>query len=242
MFDLSWSSWGASVIGPSHAKNGIPNQDFWVVRRFKWGNVVVVSDGLGSKPHSDHGSKSACFAVIDAAKSYHANPEADIVDILRLIHANWLVRIAPFSSSDCSSTCLFAIQLADVITLGRLGDGMIAFCGASLKSSFILDEKKQDSFSNYTNSLQREFQPELWETIRVEGAECKAIVLCTDGISDDLLPEKRMDFAQSLYSSYADMEAAKRKSDLNRWLNRWPVPGHTDDKTIAGLFRKEGHR
>jgi len=242
MFDLTWSSWGTSVIGPAHAKTGIPNQDFWMVRRYKWGNVVVVSDGLGSKPHSDHGSKAACLSVLDAAEIYQNNPEAGIADILRLIHANWLVKIAPFSSSDCSSTCLFAIQIAGVITLGRLGDGMIVVYGDSQKSSFVLDEKKQDSFSNYTNSLQREFQPELWEIVSVESAECKAIILCTDGISDDLLPEKRINFAQELYSTYTNVEAAKRKRDLKRWLNRWPVPGHSDDKTIAVLFRKEDTR
>ena len=70
MLDQLWNSWGASVIGPLHVKAGIPNQDSWMARRYKWGNVVVVSDGLGSKAHSDHGSKAACLAVFEAAKSY----------------------------------------------------------------------------------------------------------------------------------------------------------------------------
>mgnify|MGYP006182257721 CR=1 FL=1 len=242
MLDFIWNSWGATAIGPLHVKAGIPNQDSWMVRRYKWGNVVAVSDGLGSKMHSDQGSKAACLAVFEAAKSYHNNPEAKIDDILRLIHANWLIKIAPFSPSDCSATCLFAIQGEGVITLGRLGDGMIAVCGESEKSCLILDDNKQDSFSNFTYCLQQEFKSDQWETATVESAECKAVMLCTDGISDDLLPETQMIFAQELYSTYVDLELDERKRDLRRWLREWPVPGHSDDKTIASLYRQAGSK
>ena len=238
MSDRIWSSWGVSVTGPLHVKTTIPNQDSWMARQYKWGNVLVVSDGLGSKAHSDHGSKIACLAVFEAAKSYQNNPDANIIDILRLIHANWLVKIAPFTPSECSATCLFAIQFEGVVTLGRLGDGMIAAFGEVEGNDLILSDNKQDSFSNYTNSLQQEFSPNNWEIVTIKSAECKAIVLCTDGISDDLLPEKQIMFAQEVYSTYSDLKSEERIQDLKRWLNDWPVPGHTDDKTIACLFKK----
>ncbi len=235
-----WDYFGETIIGPLHVKAGIPNQDSWMARQYKWGNIVVVSDGLGSKAHSDHGSKAACLAVFDAAKIFQKNPDANIVDILRLIHANWLVKIAPYSSSDCSATCLFAIQIEGVITLGRLGDGMIAALGETDGNHLILSDNKQDSFSNYTNSLQKDFRPELWETARVESTTCNAVVLCTDGISDDLLPEKQINFAQELYSTYTNLKQKERRKDIKRWLNEWPVPGHSDDKTIVCLFKKGG--
>ena len=237
MLDSIWDSWGASVIGPLHIKNGMPNQDSWMIRQYKWGRVVVVSDGLGSKPYSDYGSKAACLAVHEAAKSYQNNQQAKIADILRLIHANWLVKVAPFFPSDCSATCLFAIQIDEVITLGRLGDGMIAVYGESEKDCFILSDDKMDSFSNYTYSLHHEFKPDLWETTTIEASRCKAVVLCTDGVSDDLLAETQMAFAQELYYSYRDLAPAERKKDLRRWLSNWPVLGHSDDKTIACLFK-----
>ena len=208
-----------------------------MVRKYKLGNIIV-SDGLGSKSHSDHSSKIACLAVFEAAKSYQNNPDANMIDILRLIHANWLVRIAPFTSSECSATCLFAMQHGGVVTLGRLGDGMIAVFGEVEGKDLILSDNKEDSFSNYTNSLQQEFKPNQWEVMTVKTAECQAIVLCTDGISDDLLPEKQMIFAQEVYSTYSDLKSEERIQDLKRWLNDWPVPGHTDDKTIACLFKK----
>lgn len=242
MSDSVWSSWGACVIGPLHIKNGIPNQDSWMARQYKWGNVVVVSDGLGSKPHSDHGSKAACLSVFEAAKTYQKNRQANIADILKLIHANWLIKVAPLSPSDCSATCLFAIKIEGIITLGRLGDGMIAVYGDSKKDCLILSDNKQNSFSNYTYSLHHEFKPDQWETTTIEVSICKAVVLCTDGISDDLLPEKQMIFVQELYSSYTDIAPAERNKDIRRWLNDWPVPGHSDDKTIACLFKRGGSR
>ncbi len=235
-----WGYWGETEIGPLHLKKGVPNQDSWMARRYKWGNVVVVSDGLGSKVHSDHGSKAACLAVFETAKSFQNNPDASIVDILRLIHANWLVKIAPYSSSDCSATCLFAIQIEGLITLGRLGDGMIVTLGKTEENHRILRDSKQDSFSNYTNSLQQEFKPEQWETATIESATCNAIVLCTDGICDDLLPEKQINFAREFYSTYIKLKPKERRKDIKRWLNEWPVPGHSDDKTIACLFKKGG--
>lgn len=238
MHEFIWNSCGISIIGPLHIKEGIPNQDSWMSRRYKWGNVVVVSDGLGSKAHSDHGSRAACLAVFEAARSYQNNPDANIVDILRLIHAKWIVNIAPFSPSECSATCLFAIQIKEHITLGRLGDGMIAAFGETEANHLILSEDKQDSFSNYTNSLQREFKPDQWETKMIESAGCNAVVLCTDGISDDLLPEKQMLFAKEFIVFYGSMTPYRRILGIRKMLNEWPVPGHSDDKTIACLFKK----
>ena len=240
MLDQCWNSWGASVIGPLHVKVGIPNQDSWMARRYKWGNVVVVSDGLGSKPHSEHGSKAACLAVFEAAKSFRNNPDANIVDIMRLIHANWLVKIAPFSPSDCLATCLFAIQIEGIISLGRLGDGMIAALGETEENHLILSDNKQDSFSNYTNSLHREFKPDQWETATIESAACNAVVLCTDGISDDILPQKEHEFTEEFVREYSNMTPHKRVLKIKKMLKEWPVPGHSDDKTIACLFKKGG--
>src|SRR5690606_36708505 len=104
----------------------------------------------------------------------------------------------------------------------------------------VLSDNKKNSFSNCTNSPQQEIRPDKRETATIESAACNAVVLCTDGISDDLLPEKQMVFAQELYSTYADLESEERKRDLKCWLNEWPVPGYSDDKSIACLFKKGG--
>lgn len=238
MLSHKWNFWGATVRGTLHVIEGIPNQDSWMSRRYKWGNVIVVSDGLGSKKHSEYGSKAACLAVFEAAKCYQSNPEANIVNVLQLIHAIWLVKIAPYSPSECSATCLFAIQTDRFITLGRLGDGMIAICGEDEASSLVLRDNKEDSFSNCTNSLQQEFEPDEWEISSIDNSDCKAVVLCTDGVSEDLLSEMQINFAQELSYTYADLETKQRRRDLKLWLNEWPGRGHSDDKTIACLYKR----
>ena len=213
MSDSMWGTWGASVIGPMHVKRGIPNQDAWMARQYKWGNVVVVSDGLGSKSHSDHGSKAACLSVFEAAKNYNNNRQANVTDLLRLIHANWLVRVSPYHPSDCSATCLFAIQIETQLTLGRLGDGLIVAHGNDSNDCLILSDDKEDSFSNFTHCLGHDFKPEQWETMTKDIHNCRAVILCTDGIADDLLPDKHCVFAHELYFNYREISAAKRKKD-----------------------------
>jgi serine/threonine protein phosphatase PrpC len=240
MNKFMWRSWGYSVIGPWHRKNGISNQDFYLKRRYSWGTVVVVSDGLGSKPRSDVGAKAACQAVIDAAKVYKENKNADFSCIARLIHACWLLRISPFLPDDCSATCLFAIQIENEIKLGRLGDGMIIVYGKN--DSFSMTEDKEDTFSNITQCLNYEFQPEQWELKSVHSDDIEAVLLCTDGISDDLISDYRIDFAREIYKIYSGMNYTKRRKDVLKWLNNWPVPGHLDDKTIACLYKTGGRK
>ena len=46
----------ASVKGVLHENANIPNQDAYSVKKYKFGTILVVSDGLGSKKHSDIGS------------------------------------------------------------------------------------------------------------------------------------------------------------------------------------------
>jgi len=235
----AFKSWGASLIGPSHLKLGLPNQDAWMSRHYSWGDVVTVSDGLGSRPRSNVGAKAACLSVFEAAKAYHICPEAKIEDILRLVHSHWLVKIAPLEPHECSATCLFVIRLSGKCLLAQLGDGLIAVCGKSSDEPIFLNDNKEDSFSNFTYGLGLEFMPDQWQTRTVMTEHCNAFVLCTDGISDDLLPEKQSVFARELYLSYRDCSYQKRTSDLYRWLKNWPVPGHSDDKTVACLFKKE---
>jgi len=246
MRDYVWNSWGASVIGPQHAKAGLPNQDFWLARRYKGGNVIAVSDGLGSKPHSDHGSRAVCRAVCEAAKHYRKNPPADVVDLLRHIHANWLGQLPPHAVSECSATCLFAVRSHGRLTLGRLGDGMIVVHGESPRDSFVLSEDKEDSFANCTHALGSELRPREWETVTIEEAQCKAVLIYTDGIVEGIAmdgdrgPESHLEFTRELSSQYMALSPGDIRKDLKKWLGQWSFPDNYDDKTIACLFKQEG--
>jgi serine/threonine protein phosphatase PrpC len=158
--------------------------------------------------------------------------------MLRLIYANWQINTAPFEINDCLTTCLFVIRMHGMCHIGQLGDGMIVVCGETKAESLLIKDEKEDSFSNVTQSLGLTHTPEEWRTHVIPEHRCKAVVLCSDGISDDLRPEKQIDFAESVWQEYSSVSYQNRTWSVNSWLKNWPVPFHSDDKTIACLYRK----
>jgi serine/threonine protein phosphatase PrpC len=233
-----WKYWGMSATGPLHIKMKLENQDCWMARDYKWGQVVVVSDGLGSKLHSAYGSRTACRAVLEASKIFANHSEARIDNLPALIHAIWILKTAPYKYSDCAATCLFVIHYGGNLIIGRLGDGMIAALSENGRESILLSDDKQDSFTNYTYCLHADFHAEKWEMQILDASLYKGVLLCTDGISEDLLSDRKIEFAQDVYSNYTDCSSIERNTDIRRWLHEWPVKGHTDDKTIACLYKK----
>ena len=217
-----WITWGVTTIGPSHERSGLPNQDFWSSETFEWGDVVVVADGLGSLPKSDLGSRAICRSVIEASKIFFKSKTNNIEnirieDFLRLINAIWLAEISPHRSRECSSTCLFAILNGDMILLGQLGDGLI-IASSNNSNGKILNESKEDSFSNVTYSIRSNFQFEQWRYAFLNASDYKSVLLCTDGISDDLVPGTEHEFAKRIYEEYNDNIPRKRYYKILDWL------------------------
>ena len=62
------------------------------------------------------------------------------------------------------------------------------------------------------------------------------IMLATDGVADDLLPEKRSSFINFLVAQYGGLPATERSRALAKSLREWPTPRHLDDKTVAVLW------
>ncbi len=233
-----WKAFGASVRGPGHARKSIANQDaFRAVHHF-WGDVVVVSDGVGSLPTSDYGSATACRAVIESAKMWN-EMNSDTNTLIEQIHTKWLSLVKPFDPNSCSATCLFAIRpVKGPIVLGMLGDGLIGV----LKNNdeFIeFNEDKNEGFSNQTNALTKTTPANLWQTAFIPQEDCSAIVLCTDGVADDLIPEKREGFVRHIYHQGGKNNIIKATRDLRKMLENWPVPKHSDDKTLVCYYRHQ---
>lgn len=61
----NWTMLAASAIGSAHVRDGVPNQDYCLVREFGngWG-VAVVCDGAGSHSYSHIGSRFICWEAI----------------------------------------------------------------------------------------------------------------------------------------------------------------------------------
>ena len=195
---VNWNIFGASVRGPGHVRTSMPDQDAFTVFYRIWGSGAVVSDGVGSCPKSQYGSAAACRAVVHAAKSW-VKKERGMDAFLSSIHSKWLSGIQPFVPRECAATCLFAIcpRQANRLQLGMIGDGLIAVLKKD-GSYHELCEDKGDCFSNQTDSLSAHTQAGQWQTACLNQDECRAVLLCTDGVADDLLPERRADFLRHI--------------------------------------------
>jgi serine/threonine protein phosphatase PrpC len=102
-----------------------------------------------------------------------------------------------------------------------------------------MEDVKTEFFSNVTECLNDSYNARAWEIKEIPAEGVEVILLCTDGIANDIEPEKRHDFALSIYECYKVMERKKRSREITKWLNEWPVPGHSDDKTLACLYRSD---
>ena len=229
-----WNGWGVSVKGPLHKINKIPNQDSWSYRKLSWGSIGVVSDGLGSHPYSHIGSKAVCNAVIEAAKISFSNKTNSIKDInphlfFKLINSIWLMKIHPYLPGESSATCLFAIQKNDKILLAQLGDGLIV--AISDNESVVLNN--ENDFSNITNSMSENFCEDNWNYKILNSNIFASMLMVTDGISDDLIKDKIIDFSNNICDEYNNYDPTERYYRISNWLRNWPTPKHTDDKTLV---------
>jgi len=72
--------------------------------------------------------------------------------------------------------------------------------------------------------------------MRIEApATGRAVVLVSDGVSDDLEPARLGGFVEWLVAEVGGLPRPSRRRLLRRELDNWPVPHHLDDKTVAVL-------
>lgn len=231
----TWRFFGASVRGPGHIRDGLPNQDAWRGSALKGADVIVVCDGLGSKPHSDHGAKQACRAVVSSVVQWCASPGAPLKALLRLIHATWSLRVHPHEESDCATTCLLAVAGSDGrIHVAQLGDGLSL---VSQPESLHRVGHDRAGFGNETTGLGIARRLSDWATYEGQQDQVHSVLLATDGIADDLDSSKLKGFSDYVHATYSGLPPRQRWLRLSRDLRDWPTPLHSDDKTLAFLWR-----
>ena len=223
---------GASVIGPGHIASGQPNQDAILMRHRSDSWLAVVSDGMGSRPHSDFGSKCATRAVLAAVKSLSF--DVTDKDFIHFIYKYWLSLLGDTRANDAVATCLVAWGLASgEARLFQLGDGAVIYHGVD---SGVLVSRDKAAFGNETTGLgaSRKYSDWCCRTVMLD-VEHHAIALLTDGISDDV-----SDTSGFLEHTALQLRTKGRrygKSWMQKQLEEWPTPAHSDDKTMALIQR-----
>jgi serine phosphatase RsbU (regulator of sigma subunit) len=156
--------------------------------------------------------------------------------LVRLTHSLWQLKVAPLAPAECATTCLFAHLRPDGrLLFGGIGDGLVLIrdgAGQVRTTSEVLRD-----FSNETSALGISRSVTDWRFDEVPFAPGSIAVLATDGVSEDLIPERRADFAAFLVERLSPLKQSARTTALRKMLHEWPTSSHIDDLTLAVLWR-----
>ena len=227
---------GCSVIGPAHKQENHPNQDAAMIRGIKHGWCIAVCDGLGSKALSHIGSRSATQQVRKILRQPQTELCATPLQISQEIQESWLKEFGNHFKV-FATTCLWAhVRQDGKGKAAQVGDGMLL-----LKENGVLRviTPPRDGFGNQTQTLAQANTAD-WATTQFQFVQPgDGVLLMTDGISDDLIPDQLEGFFDVVYQQLKSSNKRRCKRWLTKELYEWSTPKHGDDKSIAGIFRTE---
>jgi serine/threonine protein phosphatase PrpC len=226
---------GSSVIGPAHQQDNLPNQDAVMVHGIPGGWCIAVCDGLGSRALSHIGSRKAAQLVRTALRQQ--KPESmpsSSMHRSQTIQQSWLDEFAE-NSSPYETTCLWAQVCSNGYgKAAQVGDGLLL-----VKADGVLQivTPPRDGFGNQTQTLAQAKAGD-WITTEFQFSRPgDGVLLMTDGISDDLIPDQLEGFFDAVYLQLKCSNKRRCKRWLTKELEDWSTPKHGDDKSIAGIFR-----
>ncbi|MDH0122087.1 PP2C family serine/threonine-protein phosphatase [Stutzerimonas stutzeri] len=227
------SAGGASIRGPSHQLDDAPNQDALCVSGSRGGWCVAVADGLGSRPLSHIGSQKAVQLFRQLARQRQDMPHGEVILALR---DAWLAHFG-----DCyrahETTCLWArVDASGRGAAGQVGDGLLLVKNQGVFQ--VLTDQRQ-GFGNQTTTLAQADTQGCCSTELELSKPGDGVLLMTDGISDDLIPEQLEPFFDAIYQRQLRYNKRRMRQWLTRELHNWSTPRHSDDKSIAGIFRTD---
>lgn len=224
---------GASVPGPAHILDDIPNQDALCVSGCSGGWCIAVADGLGSRPLSHLGSNKAVQQFRRLARS-----QADILpeQVGLKLQEEWLAHFGA-NYSLYETTCLWAKVDAQGRGLaGQVGDGLLL---VRSRGEFRVITEQRQGFGNQTETL-AQTDPAAISSLQFDLVfPGDGVLLMTDGISDDLIFEQLEPFFEAIYRRQIRSSKRQMRQWLTRELNGWSTPLHGDDKTLVGIFRMD---
>lgn len=195
---------GASVRGPAHSQDGTPNQDALLVSGCNGGWCIAVADGLGSRPLSHLGSRKAVQLFRRLARREPDSLPADIGSVLR---TQWLEHFAG-NHRLYETTCLWArVDARGRGLAGQVGDGLVL---VRSRGELRVLGGPRDGFANQTHTLAQADRSTVSSIQFQLVSPGDGVLLMTDGISDDLVPEQLGGFFFRRFTSASGVPANAR--------------------------------
>lgn len=158
---------------------------------------VIVADGLGSCKYSDQGAKKIAEIIeqwILTKLPQYSFLSDNVANIMtKRIVEEWNCSYDMQEINQYDTTVHIAIYYKGGVLIGGIGDGMALLGCNRIICKDCIDKK--DLFSNVTNSMCSINVNELmsFQIIQTVNLEDDVImIVSTDGISDDLIPEKKL--------------------------------------------------
>ncbi|MBM3493724.1 MAG: protein phosphatase 2C domain-containing protein, partial [Armatimonadetes bacterium] len=193
------------------------------------------SDGLGSRSGARVGARAAVRAASRAWRSWSKAVAPDPSDFVRLLEVLWRLDLAATAAADACATLLFVgVRLDGSGLCAQLGDGLIA---ERANDAVRCLTPERTSYASVTTALGAPHGLADWLLTPLEPvAPGTVFLLATDGVADDLVPERLSDLVSWLLAEFGDPPGGGAR--LRKALNQWPVPRHLDDKSIVLLWNQ----
>ena len=201
---------------------------------------IIVADGLGSCKYSDQGSSHITEIVENwivnklPGYSYLSDNVANI--LAKRMVEEWNESYEMESIYEYDSTVHIALFYKGSVLVGGIGDGMVLVDYDDIICKDCIDD--EDLFSNVTNSMCSLNVNELlsFEIIPADSYKDHAvIIISTDGIADDLIPEKKLTLTDYFKETIDKDGADALQDELQDWISNWETESHSDDKTLCYL-------
>lgn len=224
----------SSVRGPAHARDGLPCQDAWLAIPSPSACLAVVCDGMGSRRHARAGAKAATLAVRDAWRAWSRSGAGRGEDMIRMLEAGWRMRLKQVEPDEAATTCMFYGEDGHGrALLAQLGDGLLA--RQDNQGTIHAHPAHSREFGS-TDALGVPHKLSAWSVAdALPLGTGEAVVMATDGVSQDLSPDRVGDLASWVIHEVAHQTKPGRA--LRAELINWPVPNHLDDKTLLVMWR-----
>ncbi len=224
---------GITVCGSKHHKERVPNQDSILYHRNGKNYVLAISDGIGSCRQSHIGAQKAtsiCREVFFRLTS--GDTPFDMGRIKAALVQNWINAFPCETGVDYCATLKAAFAFENKLILLSIGDGLLAF--SSSNNSIVL-AGDDNSFLNETRGLSPCLSPDdLWATTLELPQDNYVIVICTDGIANNIRRGSELDFANEILKAISSKQL---KTNIKEFLEEI-VDLDSDDKTL-GVIKYE---
>lgn len=215
--------------GKRHRQQGQPSQDRVYFGRIRGASVLVVCDGMGSRPLAGKGAEAAVRAAKQAVRQWVSIHHPPVGHLVRLIELLWRLQVLPLKAEDCATTCCVVVLQDDMhVTVASLGDATVVY--HDTQERFVLTRPPED-YANHTHALGVAHHMDCWHTRSFQAAGPFSLMVMTDGIADDIKPGSHFDLLEDL-SPWCQVSPQKRWHQLKGLL---ASSGGSDDQSLIYL-------